>query len=111
MTKGQEMTYKMVRANNLAMVAAVEIAGTMSGAKWLHTWFCHNDGIYYDPVGDEIFECRRVGGTDHMPEYAINFGDEVKVGGIKDHGLHEQLDILRPSDWKILDLRNKGFGK
>lgn len=69
----------------------------------LSCYFDHPDGFYYDPVGNEIFEVVRTGSHPQMgyPLYVIDFGDEQKAGGLKDHGLHIWLG---PGDLKIVDL-------
>lgn len=97
MTKYQQEQHDFVKKMNLA---SLSVGGNSMG--FAYCFFFHDDGIYYDPVGDEIFEVTRIGGTDARPEYVIDFGDEVKAGAIKDHGLHE---FLGKGDFKVIDIR------
>jgi hypothetical protein len=72
---------EFVRSNNELVLLTGE-------GSFLTCIFDGPDGFYYDPVGDEIFECRREDSNFLGPVYWIDFGDEQMTGNIKDHGLH-----------------------
>lgn len=64
---------------------------------YVSTLFDGKDGLYYDPVGDELFVAKRIGITlsvelgCRVPVYQLDFGDESLTGAVKDHGFHLYL--------------------
>lgn len=68
----------------------------------LYKIFDGKDGLYYDPVGDEVFVAKRLGVqfspnlNMYVPIYALEFdGDREEgitmEGVVKDHGYHVYL--------------------
>jgi hypothetical protein len=64
---------------------------------YVSTIFDGKNGLYYDPVGDELFVARlvRIAYISSLrcnaPVYELDFGDAKVVGLVKDHGYHEYL--------------------
>lgn len=94
MTKEEINRHKIVKSHNILNSYCL-MDGTLT------TVFAHPSGIYYDPVGDEIMTVKRIRKGLHTVNgqlvdawvYEIDFGDQKMVGIIKDHGLHECLEL------------------